>query len=307
MTEFTCAEPNQLDLAEGKRAFVLPYVRYRLSKTKLRVPLIRFRHRNFRPADVFFGSYPRSGSTWARFTLYEALTGKEATFDAVNWGLPGVGGQRKAVSVLPGEGRLIQTHERYRREYQKAIYLVRDPRDVVISEHAYLKGLDFFRGTLDQFIADFVRGKVNGFGAWQDHVTSWLDSPLSRNGQLLLIHYKDLRQQPEKGFAHILEFLGVEVDPGIIRRAVVNNSLEKMRSKEDRAPRVAVRLPKPKNRVVRTGLVEGWRAKLSPSQLDPIERHAADVLMRLGYSLARLSLAGEPNGASVLQQDSRNQ
>jgi len=297
MSELIRAEQNQIDLNRPgwKRAFLVPYVRYRLSKTKLRVPLVNFRHRNFRQSDVFCGSYPRSGSTWARFTLYEILTGKEATFDAVNWGLPDVGGQASALSLLPREGRLIHTHERYRREYHKAIYIVRDPRDVVISEHAYLRGLDFFRGTLDRFISDFVRGKVNGFGAWQNHVTSWLDSPLARNGDLLLVHYRDLRQKPEAGFARILEFLGVEVDPAVIRLAVANNSLDKMRGKEDRSPRVAVRLPKPKNRVVRTGLVEGWRAELSSGQVDFIEQYAADALMRLGYPFAHASCNQEPN------------
>lgn len=297
MSELIRAEQNPVEMKRPgwKRAFVVPYVRHRLSKTKLRVPLVHFRHRNLRQADVFCGSYPRSGSTWVRFTLYEILSRKEATFDAVNWGLPDVGEQRSALCLLPREGRLIHTHEPYRREYHRALYIVRDPRDVVLSEYAYLKGLDFFRGSLDQFVSDFVRGKVNGFGAWQDHVMSWLDSPLSKSGDLLLVHYRDLRQTPELGFARILEFLGLEVDPAVIRQAVANNSLDKMRGKEDRAPRVAVRLPRPKNRVVRTGLVEGWRAQLSSSQVDLIQRYAQDALQRLGYSIAPASDDQESN------------
>src|SRR5437867_8735637 len=100
-------------------------IRHQLAKTRLRSPLTWLRHRSFDPADVFIGSYPRSGSTWLRFVLLEILTGRPSEFPSVNRSIPKVGRHNQALPLLPGGGRLIQTHEPYREEYQKAVYLVR--------------------------------------------------------------------------------------------------------------------------------------------------------------------------------------
>ncbi|MEX2446142.1 MAG: hypothetical protein WD734_02295, partial [Dehalococcoidia bacterium] len=40
---------------------------------------IQWDHRGLRPADVFVASYPRSGSSWLRFLLYE-MTAGDASF-----------------------------------------------------------------------------------------------------------------------------------------------------------------------------------------------------------------------------------
>ena len=255
--------------------------RYVLSKTKLRVPLEWIRHTGLRPADVFIGSYPRSGRTWSRFVLYEILTGRESNFEAVNSTLQGVYSLDHGMPVLPDGGRLVNTHESYRKEYKRAICLVRDARDVVLSEYAYLKGLGFFDGNLEEFLAGFVgvRGKVNGYGAWQNHVASWLDSPIAGTPNFLLVRYEDLRHDPEEWFGRITDFLGVRVRPERIQQAVANNSLKQMREKERSQPQLKT------NDFVRTGLVQGWRGKLTSSELELIERHAGSVLARLGYPL----------------------
>ena len=281
---------NRENQSQGgrKRGIEFAYRRFRhtVSKTKLRVPLMWLYHRDFQSTDVFLASYPRSGSTWVRFVLFEILTGEEPTFDAVNRDLNGIKKHKLGRPVLPGGGRLIGTHEPFRKEYHRAIYLVRDARDVLLSEHAFLQALDYFGGDLDKFAALFVRGKVNGFGSWQDHVTSFLDSPLASANNLLVVQYKELRQDPELGYTRMAEFLGVKADPELIRRAVANNSLGKMRPKVDGSSL----MPWRKDRVVRSGAVEGWRSKLSASQLQLIERHCGEVMVRLGYSLAKDSV-----------------
>ena len=107
---------------------------YRLSKTALRPPLIWLRHQGLDPADVMIASYPRSGNTWCRFLLAEILTNHTTGFDSIDKvGPTGRPSQQVALPLLPGCGRLIKTHEQYRKEYANAIYLVRDVRDVVLS------------------------------------------------------------------------------------------------------------------------------------------------------------------------------
>jgi hypothetical protein len=256
-------------------------LRFRLSKTKLRVPMQWLRHRGFRPADMFFSTYPRSGTTWTRFTMFEILTGESATFESVNSVMLGVGAHDRARAVLPGGGRLIGTHESYRREYKRAVYLVRDVRDVILSEYAFITALDRFHGSLDDFIRDFFRGKINGFGAWPRHVTSWLDSPIAGTPNLLVLKYEDLRQDPEATFKRMLDFAAMKREPEAVRQAIANNSLEKMREKEIDSPRKA----SVRGRFVRTGQIQGWKGKLSDEQLRVIEAKAGEVLVRMGYPL----------------------
>jgi sulfotransferase family protein len=288
---------NSTTRKRRKPTSVYRKLRRKLSKTNLRIPHIWLRHHGFRPTDVFFGSYPRSGSTWARFTLFEILSGQESGFEAVNAGIAGVGRHATALPFLPGNGRLIASHEQYRKEYKRAVYMFRDARDVALSEFAYTRALEFFHGDLDEFLTTFLCRKISPFGPWQRHVTSWLDSPIGGTPDLLLVRYEEMRQNPVAAFARITEFLGVKADVSRIQRALANNSLEKMKEKELTEPQRA----SVKDRFVRSGSVQGWRSKLTSAQVQFIERHAGGVLQRLGYAIADASAEASFSNGSVLQ------
>ncbi len=263
---------------------LLRKLRRKLSRSPLRLPVIWYRHHGFRPEDVFIAGYPRSGMTWSRHTLFEILTGEKSGFRVVDANLRGFAKHGLARPVLPGAGKLVSTHEQYRdwKKYHKAIYLVRDGRDVVLSEFVYLTNLEFFYGNQDEFVKHFLTTAVSGFGPWQDNITSWLDSSLAATSNFLLVRFEDLKQDPVAGFTRIVNFLGVNATPETIRSAVANSSLEKMREKELREPVKA----SVKGRFVGDGLVQGWRSKLTPAQVQLIERYAGPALVRLGYSLS---------------------
>jgi len=275
-------------------------LRRKFAKTRLRAPLVWLQHRNLSSTDVFLGSYPKSGITWTRFVLFEMLSGMHAGFRSVNQLMTGVGQHSKALRLLPEGGRLVCTHEQYRKDYHRAIYVVRDARDVLLSEFAFLSALDYFRGDLDQFISTFLLtcGSAYGYGPWQRHVDSWLDSPIAASGNLLLVRFEDLRQNPMHWFTRMAEFLGVDADQEKIRLAVANNSIQNMREKENREPvRASIR-----GRFVRDGAVRGWVSKLSPAQVRLIEEHAGSALLRLGYPLASELRAEEATGAVAINQ-----
>jgi hypothetical protein len=276
-------------------------LRRKFTQTRLRTPLVWIRHRGFNASDVFLGAYPKSGATWTCFVLFEILSGLPAGFKSIKQLMPGPGQHSKALRLLPGGGRLIGTHERYRRDYHRAIYLVRDARDVLLSESAFLKALDYFHGDLDQFISTFLFtcGSAYGWGPWQRHVGSWLDSPIAGTQNLLLVRYEDLRQDPVPWFARMAEFLGVSLDEKKIELAVANNSIEKMREKENREPvRVSIR-----GRFVRDGAVRGWVSKLSPAQVRLIEEHTGSALLRLGYPLSSQLGVEEALGPVAINPD----
>ena len=271
-------------------------LRHELSKTPARVPLLWIRHRGFRQSDVFLGSYPRSGSTWLRFLLSEILTGQSPEFNRTNELIPDVGKHNGAAALLPSDGRLIKTHESYRPEYKRAVYLVRDARDVVSSEYAYQTSLGWFKRGLDDYLECFVRGAVDGYGSWQEHVSSWVNSSLARSGNLLVLRFEDLRRDPVEILSEICNFLAVEIEKDVIKRAIDNNSLERMREKEKRNPQRASR----KGQFVRSGLVEGWRGTLSEEQVQTIERYAGEALSRLGYACGEMTPTPKNSGAPAV-------
>lgn len=280
-------------------AFLRPIakeVRYRLRSTKLRAPLVWFRHRGLSAKDVFLASYPRSGNTWMRFLLCEVLTG-DADFKDVGFLIPNVRRHRKGSPLLPG-GRLIKTHEPYRREYKKAIYFIRDPRDVAVSYYEFDNPTD---RNFDDFLDLFVRGRCNSFGAWQQHVRSWLDSPLVDSGDLLVIKYEDMRLNIEDTVGKALQFLGVSAKAGIIRQAIANNSVQRLRAKEEHAFATGVSLAgqpiRGGGRYIRNGSSGEWRERLTGPQAKLIEDHARELLASFGYSSRPgLSQTLEPAG-----------
>jgi hypothetical protein len=292
--------PNDTGAKQKNPTSVYRKLRRKFAKTKLRAGLVWLHHRNLCPADMFVASYPKSGVTWTRFVLFELLSGLPAGFKTTNQLMTGVGQHNKGLALLPGVGRLIGTHEQYRKDYNRAIYVVRDARDVLLSEFAFLKALDYFRGDLDEFISVFLFtcGSAYGYGPWHRHVSSWLDSPIAGTENLLLVRYEDLRQDPVTWFARMVEFLGVDVGREKIELAVENNSIQKMREKENREPvRASIR-----GRFVRDGAVRGWVSKLSPAQVRLIEEHAGSALLRLGYPLSSQLSAEEAPGRVAMNQ-----
>jgi hypothetical protein len=258
-------------------------LRYKAARTRLSVPLIWLRHRGLDPRDVFLASYPRSGQHWTRFQLFEILMRRSPDFDSLDNTIPQTGLHGKAPSILPGGSRLIQTHQPWRREYKRAILLVRDVRDVVLSDYAWDESLDLNKYLditgFDGYLLPWLKGETQtpGAGSWQNHVHSWLDSPLANNGNLLLIRFEDMRRNPEECLVRMVEFLGVPADLKSIRDAISNNSLEKYD-----AQNLGRKLGE-EHRFVRKGSVGGWRERLSDAQVRLIEQYAGGALARLGY------------------------
>jgi len=278
---------------------------YRTAKSGLRAPLTRVRHWGLDGTDAFIASYPRSGNTWLRFLMFEILTAGSAGFEEVNHVVAEVGLHGPARPVLPGRGRLVKTHEPYHKQYKKAIYLVRDVRDVVLSEFAYQKALGWIPDDFDGFLQRFLNGEVNPFSAWHEHVSGWMNSPLASTPNLLLIKFEELRKNTNSVVTQVVDFLGVDVSPQTIVEAIANNTVQKMQEKEHRTPQLGATAPKAnlgqESRFIRSGSIGGWRARLSPQQLHQIEGVTANMLIHMGYSV------GDPESQGLVQSSSPRQ
>ena len=259
---------------------------YKLAKSSLRKPMTWLRHRRLRTADIFIASYPRAGSTWLRFLLFELLMGYPATFETINRedsAVPEVKYCQHAPALLPDNGRLIKTHEPYRAEYRKAIYLARDVRDVAVSEYNYLKLIDVFTGSLDEFINVFIKGEVNGYGNWNNHFLSWYEDETLERDNLLIVRYEDLLDQGVAVLKKILHFLQVQRNNNDIVAALDHNNFELMKMKEKAAKRTMLKHHRNEFDFVRRGLANQWPNILTNEQTYRIEECASESMSLLGY------------------------
>lgn len=245
----------------------------------------RLRFMGLRPDDILLASYPRSGMTWLRFMLAEILTGEESEFDTVNRIVPSAGGQAKAPSILPSGGRLVQTHDLDSGPCESAIYLVRDVRDVLLSEYrSMLRGGS--TDTVEMFLRRGIGGGANVFGSWMDHVTFWLDGKQARQGQLLLVRFEDLRSDSGAELRRVLSFLEIQAEDVDILTAIEHNSVDRMREKEAHASKSAIANRSEHHRFVGEGRIGAWKSKLSAEHVQMIEWATRPQLIRLGYPIA---------------------
>ena len=120
------------------------------------------------------------------------------------------------------------------------IYLVRDPRDVLVSyahhlgqtHHQVLKGmLNSQNSELSEFNGKPFRKSL--MGRWSDHYNSW-KSYKDRN--VLIVKYEDLIQNKEDEFLRILNYLnitdGVNVDDKKLMQSIDETSFDRLSKKE---------------------------------------------------------------------------
>lgn len=231
-------------------------------------------------------SYPRSGNTWLRFILFELFTGESAEFESAFRGIPEPGRRGPALELLPDAGRIFKTHELPRSEYHRAIYIVRDVRDVARSEQLFNLRMGYSEMDFHEFLMPFLAGKVNPFGSWKEHVTEWLRAARDQRKKVLVLRFKDMHGDIRSALDRVFEFLEVRPERWAVERVIENNTLEQMKSKEDRTPPGVIRAPRPEIRWINKGQVGGWREWMSEAQIRMIESECGELLLDLGYELA---------------------
>jgi hypothetical protein len=212
--------------------------------------------------------------------LLEILAGQAADFSTTNKMLPDIGKQQSGAPVLAGNGRLIKTHELFRPQYRKAIYLVRDPRDVALSEFAYQKALGLEYCDFDSYLYRFLQGRVNSFGSWIEHATSWINAADAGRSEVLPVNFEELKHKPEEQLGRLLDFLQMPELKERVSGAIANNSLAHMKEQEKVKPQRA----SAKGQFIRSGSVGGWRSVFTSRQAEIVQQFAGNLMARLGYA-----------------------
>jgi hypothetical protein len=249
----------------------------------IRSGVVYLRHRGLTANDVFLASYPKSGNTWLKFLLCQLATKAEVDFQTAEELLPGIGHQQHSKGILPSSGRLIKTHEPYRSEYRKAILLVRDGRDVLVSYYYHNVRVGRLTGEFGDSLPILLEGKTDFYGSWHDYVHSWLDSKVYQNGDVCLVRYEDCLSTPNEVLERICGYLGITATSAEIQAAIDANTADKMRAKEAAGDDSIVKHKKPVF-FVRKASKGNWRDYFSPEQHDLFMQKAGSAMKRLGYS-----------------------
>lgn len=252
------------------------------------------------PDDVFLVSYPKSGNTWTRFLVANLAHPEEpANFANINRLTPDPeAASRKFLKSVP-RPRILKSHLAFRPAYKRVIYIVRDPRDVALSEyHFSIKTRQLDEGAaVEPFVKTFVTGQQvhADVGSWGENVASWL-AARGQNRSFLLIRYEDLLAEPVHELAKIAAFIGIEAGEERLTKVVELSSADAMRELEKSQAHLwsstkETRKDKPFVRAAKSG---GWKAGMPASSVALIESAWAPLMKMLGYKLNTEDLADTP-------------
>lgn len=249
------------------------------------------------PDDTFLVSFPRSGNTWTRFLIGNLVQPNEPiTFLNVEKVIPDTSALSKAYLKRVRRPRLLKSHQFFDSRYKKIIYIVRDPRDVVLSFYNWQRKYGEIEDQypLDQYIGRFIAGDLPGlvgWGSWGEHVLSWFATRQNNPG-FLLLRYENIVADPVRELGKVAIFLGVEASPETLARAVERSSAENMRKMEKtQSDRWVVTKGRRKD-IPFVGKASGgnWHSSLPDSAVEQIELAWGPVMRTLGYDLTRPSI-----------------
>ena len=257
------------------------------------------------PDDTMLVSYPRSGNTWTRFLIANLLhPSKDIDFLNVEVLVPDTTTISSLALKRTPRPRVIKTHEYFDPRYPKVIYIVRDPRDVVLScynfQRKYRQIADNY--PLEQYVEDFLQGRATerAWGTWGENVASWL-STRRNHESFLLVQFADLLNDTRAQLSRIGEFMRIPVSAEIVERAVGRSSADRMRELEQQQQDRWVGAKKHRKDIpfVGTARAGGWKSKLPEACVRKIEAEWGDLMLELNYELATDAFCREPSRLQV--------
>jgi sulfotransferase family protein len=245
-----------------------------------------------RPDDTFIVSYPRSGNTWTRFLIANLLhPDKAVTFANIEELIPDAEAQSSRYMKRVPSPRVIKSHQYFDHRYRKVIYIVRDPRDVVVSYYQFARKYRSVQdgSSLESFVSDFVRGRLSSasWGTWGENVSTWT---AARHGQesFLLLRYEDLIAGATIELKRLAQFLGIDVTLQHLLDAVNRSSADRMRDLEKSQSDTWVSTKNKRNDIPFIGPAStgNWKAKLTDRSVEEIESAWGALMVQVGYELS---------------------
>ena len=255
--------------------------------------------------DWVLMSWGKSGRTWLRVMLSRAYQLKgglpsDELLDFDNF--------RARDAALPA---VFFTHNNYLRNYtgnweskshfqgKKIVLLVRDPRDVAVSQFFQWKFRmrpnkkfinDYPPHGADIDVWDFVLDKDAGVPRIVDYFNGWARAIPELDG-VLVIRYEDMRRDPAAVLRQIFDFTGTDISDTQVTEAVEFAAYENMKKMEQerhfKGSGARVKpgdKDNPQSFKVRKAKVGGYRDHFDDAQCAKLEAMVAELNPMFGYS-----------------------
>jgi len=252
-----------------------------------------FKH-YLRPMDVFVVGHPKSGNTWMAYML--AIIGQTDRTHHVT--LANVG---TYVPVVHGKDSWISKYEHLRNPrifrneypvhpelYPRIIYLVRDPRAVLVSYYEmYCVVRPEALMTLNAFVEEYLEhGCVRKFEPlvrWDRQVLEWY-TRAEHDDRILLVKYEDTVRDRRSVLERVACFCGIPYGESDLAIAVAQSSFEAMKKDEEtHGAESYMKVKEKRGMFVRRGKTDGWKEEMDPTLIAEIESEFASVMKLVGY------------------------
>jgi aryl sulfotransferase len=178
------------------------------------------------------------------------------------------------------QNTLVWTHSNYCsnsdmvfRHFNRVFYLMRDPRDVAISEarFAFTPYMQRYYPTYHQNSEDYLKYELLNIAyRWMRHVEGYLKQ--SGNGKLEFVFYENLKSDFYSELLHLANTMGISLSERQIAEIKNFTSVESM--KKDSPGHV------------RKASIYSWQDQLDPEQVEQVEEAIGPLLKVLNYPLS---------------------
>jgi hypothetical protein len=245
----------------------------------------------------FSNSFPKSGTHW----LTQVMEGLPLVGPVVNSGLPGVvtfegesGRERTSTEILaelnrflPGDSGYGHLHARpeivdlLTREDWCTYFIIRDPRDIVVSHVFYVTDMepthvhhDYYANvlkTFDERLRTSILGRPDAANPFPDIKERFMPYMPWLNHQAVLV------MRFEEAIAAPTETIGRVLDHGMA------HGFQMDLSREEAVARLSQSLDPKRSPTFRQGKSGGWRKHFTPEITTLFKDVAGDLLIQLGY------------------------
>jgi len=256
--------------------------------------------RKLRQADCVVVSYGKSGRTWLRVMLSRFYQVKHGLSEKNLMGFDNL--QRKNAAIPA----IFFTHDNYLKDYtkhidskedfygKKVVLLVRDPRDVAVSQFFQWKyRMRPKKKNLNKYpphgedvsIYGFVMNPDAGLPKIIEYLNLWAREMPRLEPNILVVRYEDMRVRTADVLRQIVDFIGTPGTEEQIREAVEFSSVENMKKLEQQktfwlsgSRMVPKDRKNPNSYKVRRAKVGGYRDYFEDEQIAAIEKLVNETL-----------------------------
>ncbi|XP_068959396.1 sulfotransferase 2A1 [Petaurus breviceps papuanus] len=236
--------------------------------------------------DVILVTYPKSGTNWANdiISLIRCKGDNTWVQSVPIWTrspfIETAMGQQQICKNEQIEARFYRSHlpiqffpKSYFHSKAKIIYVMRNPRDVVVSFYHFAKAAKFYKSTesFSEMFEMFCQGNV-AYGSWFDHICGWLS--LRENGNFLLLTYEELLQDLRGNVDRICHFLGTKLKEEEINLVMKNASFSAM--KDNKMSNFSIIpddfMDHSQGRLMRKGIAGDWKNHFTIAQSEAFDK-----------------------------------